>query len=100
MIPTLIFYRNHHDVEKLHGEVLRGAHADVVAMIMKFNNNKQIPVMWVPQSMCTGWRTTLTADECLILFAGPRWSPEELLQASNRVSPSLKDNTYGRREVL
>lgn len=85
MIPALIFYRNHRDTEKLRGEVLRGTRADVAAMIMKFNN-KQIPVLWVPHTMCIGWRTTLTTDECLVLFAGPRWLPEEMLQAMARLS--------------
>lgn len=89
--PSLIiFYQHRADVHGISGVYFLGTHDQRLSLLKAFDT-KAIQVLFVPISLCTGWRTQLTRSDCLILFAGGPYEPEYVHQALGRVTTPIPD---------
>ena len=87
----IIFYKNRVEIDGISGTFLLQLHmslnevTDEVNRIIDMFNEYKITTLFVPISLCTGWKTKLTKDECIILFTD-RFLEEQMMQAKNRIS--------------
>lgn len=82
----IIFFNDRNVVDEMKGTVLEGT-PDRITAILELFNKKEISALWVPRWLMSGWKTELTQQDCVVLFAGPNWTYSELAQGASRLSP-------------
>lgn len=84
--PSLIiFYQRREDVQGIPGVFFLGNHELRSSLLHAFDT-RVIRTLFVHISQSSGWRTRLTPSDCVILFAGGPYQPEEVHQALGRVT--------------
>lgn len=81
----IIFYQDRTDIGNMPGVFFLGNHEIRLSLLHAFDT-KVIRTLFVHISQNFGWRTRLTPSDCVILFAGGPYQPEEIHQALGRLT--------------
>lgn len=81
----IIFYQQRNDIAGMPGVFFLGNHEIQLSLLHAFDT-RVIRTLFVHISQSSGWRTRLTPSDCVILFAGGPYQPEEVHQALGRLT--------------